>query len=536
MIPKKFDIVKIYDDFWGRLRHDKPNTFEFLSYLGYIPLMPIPLYPRAEPSFGSLVTYLSEFHLNYFQSVKGDYVYSWPTQKTLDVSVRKMDRKVATQFRSDVNHYRALQFVEDMFKECLNTRHMTIEEVVKDINWTKAAGPALAMSGYKKKSDVLSSGYLSSLLDESVMRVKPVWKAVGKEEYRTREDYFQNFKQRTFIIEPLELLIHRKRLFGIQNERMKMVGWSAYGLNPYEGGVSQLARKLKRHHRFFMLDGKLWDRIFAILREVYDIKIKGIPYDPFLEWVVDNGIESTIILPDGSVVSKSWGNNSGSGCTTVDNVLGMAVMIAHSFFHLGCSTSTVSDIVCNLFGDDVIGSHSLPDSITDEMIEQAFRDVFGMYGVELDPFLSSNDLTQFSFLGFTFEPYGDSWIPKYDLPRLAYSFLYEPVAVRAEAELSKLASLMLMSAGNGEEVFNQFREALCDVVLNVDCKDALLLRENNFSNIPNYLQVIDWYLGLECVSESFYKFLEFTDGSVLFMEDGRYKKNYGKSSSGAKDF
>lgn len=489
----------IYDAFWSKCRPGV-NTYEYLEYCGNIPQAPIPTVFRPPPLYGDLVKYISKGPFDFLVEKQGDYVYSWPTVKTLDVSVRKMDRKVNYSFRQDPNHYRALTFVDNMYRDAFTTRHMTLDEVCSDLDWSKATGAAWTMAGFRKKADILRAGMVEAVMDPSVVNIKPVWKAVGKEEYRLRSDYYDQLKQRTFIVEPFELLFHRKRIFGVQNERMKNVGWSAYGVNPYSGGVQTIATRLLKHKRFFMLDGKLWDRVFALLAEVYDIKCKYIPDDPFLQWVVKNGVCSYVILPNGDIVFKTWGNNSGSGCTTVDNITGMSIILSHAFFYLGMTVKELEKVECFLFGDDVLGSHSLPDTITDEAIEKAFRYVFGLYGVELDPFLSSSDLTQFSFLGFTFRQHNGQWIPCYPLDKLAYSALHEPTYVSPNAEISKLASLMLMSAGNGEIVFNQFRQALCDVVLNVDCESAFILRKNSFASVPTYHQVIDWYLGLESIN------------------------------------
>ncbi len=499
-------VADIYDKFWSRLQLGR-DTYEYFTYCGNIPMMPIPSSPNYENVQGNLVIYIQGESRSRLEDLKGDYVFSRPSRNTLDISVRKMDRKVNYSFRTDPAHYRALGYIESMFREALTTRHMTLEEVMLDIDWTKATGVAWTNAGFKHKSDVLRSGMVKAVLDEStVLKVKPVWKAVGKEEFRTRRDYVDLAKQRTFIIEPFELLFHRKRLFGLQNERMKCVGWSAYGINPYEGGVWGMARRLTKNKHFFMLDGKLWDRIFALLNEVYEMRTKYIPDDPFIKWVVENGICSYVILPNGDIVFKTWGNNSGSGCTTGDNILGMCVCVAHVFFYLGITESQLDQVVMYAFGDDVLGSHSF--DFTDQEMEAAFKHVFGLYGVELDPFVSGDNLEDFSFLGFSFKKLGDYWIPKYPLERLAYSFLYEPNSVKVEAEISKMCSLMLMSAGNGEDYYNLFRSSLCDVLLNCDCPTAIQLRHDHFRSVPVYNSVINWYLGLEGVDTYFSKFLQ----------------------------
>jgi hypothetical protein len=246
-----------------------------------------------------------------------------------------------------------------------------------------------------------------------------------------------------------------------------------------------------------MLDGVKWDRIFAMMSYVYKIRVVCIPPDPHLNWVVKNSINSYVLLPNGDVVYKTWGNNSGSGTTTGDNILGMTYCVSHSFYELGCTTQQINEFVVYLFGDDVMLSHNIPEDISDDQIEDAFRRTFSLYGVELDPFVSGRDLSQFTFLGFSFAKFEDYWVPKYPVSRLAFAFLHEHDASKPIAEISKMCSLMLMSAGNGPDIFNMFRDALLEVVINVDIAITKLLRCNNFAAVPTFTQVVDWYCGLE---------------------------------------
>lgn len=66
------------------------------------------------------------------------------------------------------------------------------------------------------------------------------------------------------------------------------------------------------------------------------------------------------------------------------------------------------------------------------------------------------------------------------------------------AEYSKMCSLMMMAAGNGEEVFEFFRRAVTTVVMSVDHPEFVKLRNTDLHNtIPKYSDVINWYLGVE---------------------------------------
>jgi hypothetical protein len=492
------------NDPWERI-HPGLDTYEFLDYIGRFPVQPLPIQARYEPMDGKYISFIEPNVLARLQGLSGDYVYSRSDYKHNDASVRKMDRAPCYDFEKCPNFYLAFAYVSDMFRECLKVRHMTPQEVLETSELDKAAGFFFSQKGFKKKADVVRAGYMSRMFDPQLTSFRPLWKAVGKEEYRLREHYLLQDKQRTFIVEPFELYFHHKRIFGNQNEAIKGVGWSAYGLNPYEGGVNRMAKRLLRNPRFIMLDGKLWDRVFAIMSYIYKMRAEGVDFDSFMEWVIANNICSFVLLPNGDVIFKTWGNNSGSATTTGDNILGMALCVAHSFLNLGLLPQQLDHIVAYLFGDDVMLSHNLPLSVSDEQIEKVFRDTFLMYGVEMDPFVSGSNLSDFTFLGFTFEKMDDHWVPKYPLDRLAFSFLHQHDKCSPEAEISKMSSLMLMSAGNGEEYFSLFRTAFMDVILNVDVAITKQLRLNNFAAVPSFADVVNWYCGLEgsCVVSNF---------------------------------
>jgi hypothetical protein len=146
-----------------------------------------------------------------------------------------------------------------------------------------------------------------------------------------------------------------------------------------------------------------------------------------------------------------------------------------------------------LFGDDCVGAHNFP--ISQEDFEKGFRYVFSLYGIALDPFVQSLDVQDMSFLGFEFKKTPFGYVPKYSLGVLANSFVSEIEKLDDEGQVNKLFTLTMMSAGNGAEVYEVFRESLLEILINTP--PTTFAKEILSSGLPNYLDVISWYLGLE---------------------------------------
>lgn len=473
------------------------NTYKNFTYLGRFPVEPIVDDFNIEMQRGSFFGILSEETVKLIEGWAGDLVVTKSTFRSLDISVRKMDEKPCYDFL-DCPYWE--QAKKQLYKDygpklILDGQSLTIDETIGSMDMSKAVGFIEGKAGYRKKSQWFAAGHLGEIFDDDVLAEIPVWKVVGKVETRPRKVYVLEEKQRTFVIEPVVPLFHRKRIYGGQNRALKNFKSSAYGFNPYEGGTDAMARKLIKHKRFWEWDAKKWDRKASWMRTIYDFRNSLLPYDKFKTWVTNSGIESTLVLPNGDVVWKDWGNNSGSGNTTTDNILGMIVITYLAITILFPDNPEYLEdkwLTFFAFGDDVIGADSLP--CTDEQFIYAVEKAFALFGVELEPFIVDHKLHGHTFLGFTFVEIQEGWIPAYNLETIAKSFLYKAHNMREEGEITKLISLMLMSAGHGKEIYDTFRSAVVEVVFNTQSEFVKAIRK---SGVPGYYDVIDWYLGYE---------------------------------------
>ena len=510
---------------WKTLK-PSPSQYNHFKLIGRFNLPENYGDPDFELKSGLLIKLLSKDLFEEINGLTGDYVVTRPTRDHLDISVRKMDLAPCYDFLNHWCYPIALQYWDHMWSDAMSVDEMSPTEIMNSMKMEKSPGFLLTQNGFRTKGDYLGRGGFFQILDPAIMDEIPLWKAVGKVEKKHRSLYVGESKMRTFIIEPTELVYHHKRVYGMQNQAMKLCAWSAYGLNPFEGGVHAMARNLNRFRYKFMLDGKLWDRKASWMKVAYDLRDKYTKDDIFKNYIRKNVIFSYVVLPNGDLIYKEWGNNSGSATTTGDNILGMSLIIWCALVLLSEGNkqflSHIDDyFCCYLFGDDVVGSFEIPGK-TQEQFEESIRLAFKLFGVELDPYISSVNLEDMSFLGFHFKDMSDlgfGWVPRYPIDVLSKSFLYTIDKIERDGEINKLLTVTLMSAGNGEHIYNMFREALIEVIVKVNCE---LTRQLLKYGIPTYRDTLAWYAGYEKSSE-FFKFL--SDSEILLSVGGGTKDN-----------
>jgi len=477
------------------------NKYDVLVCLGNFPIeRNLPLFPDIELDVGILPLLLTDDIYEQINDLKGDFVVTKDTARLLDISVRKMDKPPVYEFENDLYFKDALRIWDVNWAPALLQDHMSPTEVLETMKMDKSAGFILAQNGFKKKGDYFSVGGLMHILHPSIMNEKDLWKAAGKLEKRPRHKYVDDESLRTFIIESPQQGYHQKRIFGNQNKAMKMFWWSGYGINPFEGGTNLLATKLNKFRYKFMLDAVKWDRLASWMKHAYNLRMKYVPDDPFLQWVVKNNICSYVVLPNGDLIFKKHGNNSGSSLTTGNNILGMSLILAHAYCIMVNGNEYMMDHINDymfnvLFGDDVVGGFDIP-GVTPELFRNALIDTFKrLYGIVLDPLVVTEDLHDLSFLGFKFtfnQTHG--WLPKYDLSILSTTFLYTSKKIDKDGEVSKLITVMLMSAGNGKHYYDLFRDAVLHILVNTQCElGATMLK----LGIPSYEETLNWYSGYE---------------------------------------
>jgi len=389
------------------------------------------------------------------------------TVSSVDKSIRKMDMDAPCDY-GGVVYDKAVSRVRSRYLEALNVMPFSFESIAHRVNMRASPGVPWSKLGFGSKGDVLKHpdffkffvGYLEN------PRGEPVWKVAPKIEWYDQLDILED-KVRTFIIPPVHFMLAQMYLFQNQNENMKMFSRSAYGFNPYNGGVNRIARRLEQNGFFACWDVKGWDRLLPILEDVYKLRIEkyiGTRWERLARFLADKTVRSNLILPDGTVIYKQRGNNSGSGETTTDNILAHEIIFEYLLLEAypdgdnpRLAEYIRSLVVCYIFGDDIIASFPcLPHDF-----EGRVRSVYRRFGLELDPFRLSQNLEDMDFLGFYFRKLDIGWIPRFKVERLVASFCYSLTRTKdVSVAVSKAWTLTVMAAGDPSKAFDYMRQAL----------------------------------------------------------------------------
>lgn len=431
----------------------------------------------------------------------GEFYRVVGTVSSIDKSIRKTDKPRCIKYKKNVYWGQAKDFTWNMFFEHLEAmwKMTTMDEIWMILDLDTAAGTPWALLGFRKKKDFFSSEYcIHFLFDDPRKYHPPVWKFAGKTEWYPLSKLLSG-DVRTFIIPPMQLLYFQKVLYHAQNMAVKLFKWSMYGFDPYHGGTARLGKELCKNSKFICYDVGGWDRLLPILRSVYRLRNQAIPeaWHWLAKWVTENTVASYLLLPDGRIIYKDAGNNSGSGNTTVDNIIAHAFIAATWLLDLfDGNVDKLDEAVVALYGDDNVSS--IPDcGKSDEQIEQTLRSTFADFGLTLDPLKITNNLSECEFLGFKFTDYHGNWIPQYNIDRLLTAFCYDYETMPIHAALSKAFSLTVMAAGGDEETFERMREVLRFYFNLLRDRDDTTIQAYIHLGAPTREECIAFYMGWE---------------------------------------
>nr|AGF29567.1 polyprotein [Pennisetum mosaic virus] len=300
------------------------------------------------------------------------------------------------------------------------------EEIFNSLNMNAAVG---ALYTGKKKQ------YFESFTDkekeEIVMRSCErlykgelgVWNGSLKAEVRPIEKTLAN-KTRTFTAAPLETLLGGKVCvddFNNQFYAHHLIGPWTVGITKFYGGWNQLLEKLPNGWIYCDADGSQFDSSLTpyLINAVLDIRLSFMEEWDIGERMLKNLyteiVFTPIATPDGSVIKKFKGNNSGQPSTVVDNTL--MVILAFNYTMLACGIdSDIIDDVCRMFanGDDLL----LAANPNYEYILDSFSDHFSNLGLNFDFSSRTKDKSELWFMSTRGIKYEDIYIPKLEKERI----------------------------------------------------------------------------------------------------------------------
>lgn len=367
-------------------------------------------------------------------------------------------------------HNYGLEFLQvnyaSMFDDCISTS----EEVASKMVYSTSTGFPANSYGFRSKEELLKDvAFQNSFAKREYLEYDVIWSLHPKIEFKEYEDLIDD-KIRLFTIPSYELVFEQLRFGKKSSEYIMNYKWSAYGFNPYSGGTNMLAKALlsKPVRAFYDIRG--WDKFLPIMDEIYDFVVRNTSVPEHLKpefvWSIQNTINFFIKSPSGHVFLKRFGNPSGSGNTTRDNILGHIIILAAALFKAYYmkynqlpSFELVAEQCVFIFGDDNIMALDLE---FDYILTDGFMsDHFKSYGMSLKFFHGGVDypLEKMQFLGFYFIRLDNHWFPRYDVQRLATAAVYKgPNSNTRETYLTRLFMLMLMSFPS-KDVFEVFRRA-----------------------------------------------------------------------------
>lgn len=495
--PVEYDWMDIRSRFWSKVQNRYPRfEYQSLQYQGFYPLMPLAeeaKYALRDATYSSQVS--EDFHNKYFH-LCGSYVATKPTRDRIEKSVMKMDRTPVYDYLDHPYFPLAEQMFAEGFDEVFRAPPLSPSVVVASMKMDTATGVVMRDLGIKKKNDFfLSPECVSKLYDPTLFETLPIWTVAPKYEKLPYSEYVSDLKIRTFIIEPVESVFWRKIYFGGQNEAIVDKWHSAYGFNPYQGGAHRYAQEFLKFRRFWMFDGKGWDRIASWMGVVWKHRTKYLNVEnPRIKWLISSILNQVMLTPWGDILLRAYGNPSGSATTTGDNILGMTLvtLVCLLIAAKGDAALVKRSTWFRCFGDDNHGSDDLPCS--DEELRQAFITGFGLFGIELDPLIVTHNFEELEFLGFKYFKHSSGfYIPKFPLDKLLTTFFYDLDVLDPFCSFQKLESTLLMSLAHGQEFYNDLRDEI--ILLGSYYKDPRIVKL--IRELPSYSTTLSWYIGYE---------------------------------------
>nr|UTE10635.1 polyprotein [Thevetia ringspot virus] len=331
----------------------------------------------------------------FFRPLMGSYQPSMLNKQAyiMDVMKYSKDTEVGTldcEVFEDMMRYTIRDFQEWGFKDL---QYITDHQlIIDDLNKKAAVG---AMYQGKK------SAYLEKLTEEEQDRLvflsckrifegkMGIWNGSLKAELRPLEKVQMN-KTRTFTAAPIDTLLGAKVCVDDFNKLFYSLNlecpWSV-GMTKFYGGWDTMLRKLPDGWLYCDADGSQFDSSLTpyLLNNVLQLRLACME-----EWMIGRTmlmnlytelVYTPIATPDGTVIKKFKGNNSGQPSTVVDNTIMVLFAVRYSLMKSGIKHCNFEKF-CKFFanGDDLIlAVHPSKVHILDN-----FQEYFRQLGLNYD--------------------------------------------------------------------------------------------------------------------------------------------------------
>nr|WDS52206.2 MAG: polyprotein [Konjac mosaic virus] len=311
-------------------------------------------HPKSKEKFDKYMGAYAKSRLNKGAFLKDILKYS------TDINVGIVD---TTCFEAAHDHL-VMQLEEWGFKGC---EYVTDEDAIFDSLNMKAAVGALYQGKKKDYFAEYSAEDRAQIIFESCERLyngdMGIWNGSLKAELRPIEKVEQN-KTRTFTAAPLDTLLAGKVCVDDFNNyfysKHTVCPWSV-GMTKFYGGWNVLLESFPENWIYCDADGSQFDSSLSpyLINSILNVRLKMMePWDIGEQMLCNLYTEITytpIATPDGTIVKKFKGNNSGQPSTVVDNTLMVLTAMYYSLLRSGVSLKEHKEVVHFFInGDDLI--------------------------------------------------------------------------------------------------------------------------------------------------------------------------------------
>lgn len=394
------------------------------------------------------------------------------TQEAIDLSISKCDVPAVIPETDEILKT-AISIAISALSYIRDPPPLT-EEQLWDFNRASAAGLPYSKQGYKTKSAVLLA--IQPLVLERAFNLSeiPVDTYNDKQEFLTEEDLGRN-KVRGVFSTSLHHLVREKIIYGGQNKALMdnhQGRWIQYGMTKQYNGFHRAVEPLERFDYRDESDVSGWDRtaplIFVyIIRNALLGKLSPV-MESLRDYVTKHNITTHVLLPNGMIVRRRTGVNSGRANTTTDNsILHLFILVymfvrrAHQIDLAVGYYEIFHNAIYLIYSDDKLGSVNLdywrfssPEEFMDFSVET--YSLFGMVIKESASFFTHTIPGarldgRHSFLGsyLSYHEGYDLYMPVPRLDKICSSIVYlDQTALDPPQFFAKLIALAQLSAPN----------------------------------------------------------------------------------------
>lgn len=463
-------------------------------------------FDRPDHNWGLFAQTLTRDEVHLFRK-SAKYHQVRATQEAIDLSIAKCDVPAVNPSSDEVLR-KAINLTVIALGYIKNATPLTPKELW-DFNLSTSPGLPYSKQGFKTKGDVLTSDPQIVIDRAFDLTEVPIDTYNDKQEFLPELD-LERLKVRGVFATSLHHLLRERLVYGAQNKALidhHAGRWIQYGMVKQYGGFNAAIAPLEKFGYRDESDVSGWDRT-ACLVFVYIIRnrlLGDIPMSlrAMRDYVSFHNVHAHVLLPNGLVVRRATGVNSGRTCTTSDNSIHHLLILNYMFARRGLAldidvsySSVVSHAIYRIYSDDKLGSVDLeywqfsdPSEFMDYAIE-----VYSLFGMTIKK--SASFFTNFfpgsrisplhSFLGsylFFHDGY-DMYIPIPRLDAICSTVVYTGSSPLGEAEFfAKLVSLTQLTVG-------------CKAVFAVLIKFVAWYYEQN----PNWAPIFDEFLETQALS------------------------------------